>query len=230
MKKKTQKKIKKILKKRKNNMKIIYIIGKSSVGKDTIYKILKQKLNVSPYVLYTTRPIRNGEKNGIDYNFMTSEEMKKYIENNEKNVIECRTYQTMYGPWNYATFLDEQFNRKEDLLMEGTLEAYNAIKNYFKDKIDVNVIPVYIELEDGIRLERALKREKQQTNPKYEELCRRFLADSKDFSEDSIKKAGITKRFQNINLNDCVEEILEYIEKCQDEKTRKQEKIREKHR
>ena len=48
-------------------MKIIYIIGKSSVGKDTIYQILKKKMNLKTYVMYTTRPIRTGEKNGIDY-------------------------------------------------------------------------------------------------------------------------------------------------------------------
>ena len=48
-------------------------------------------------------------------------------------------------------------------------------------------------------------------NPKYEELCRRFLADSQDFSEEKIEESGIEKRFQNINLDDCVKEIIEYI-------------------
>ena len=48
-------------------MRIIYIVGKSSVGKDTIYQILKKKLNIKTYVMYTTRPIRTGEKNGVDY-------------------------------------------------------------------------------------------------------------------------------------------------------------------
>ena len=58
---------------------------------------------------------------------------------------------------------------------------------------------------------RAIKREKEQENPKYEELCRRFLADSQDFSEEKIEESGIEKRFQNINLDDCVKEIIEYI-------------------
>ena len=67
-------------------------------------------------------------------------------------------------------------------------------------------------MDDGIRLERALKREREQENPKYEELCRRFLADSKDFSESKIIESGIKKRFQNINIEDCVKEIIEYVE------------------
>ena len=192
-------------------MKVIYIIGKSSVGKDTIYKILKEKMDVVPYVLYTTRPIRNGEKDGVDYNFLSDEAMNNYINHVPSNVIEYRTYNTVHGPWTYATILDEQFNSGNALLMEGTLESYNSIKNYFQKNEQVQLIPIYIEVEDGVRLERALNREKQQENPKYEELCRRFLADNKDFSEENIKRSGIIKRFENDNLDRCVSEIIEYV-------------------
>lgn len=191
-------------------MKIIYIVGKSSVGKDTIYNILKEKLDVNPYVLYTTRPIRTGEIDGVNYFYLTQNEMQKYIEEGSK-VMEYRTYDTVYGPWTYATIMDQQFESEKDLIMEGTLESYNAIKKYFEKNDKIEVIPIYIEIDDGIRLERALKREREQENPKYEELCRRFLADSRDFSENKIIESGITKRFQNINLNDCVQEIIEYI-------------------
>ena len=73
------------------------------------------------------------------------------------------------------------------------------------------MLPIYIEVEDGLRLERALKREREQKEPKYAELCRRFLADSKDFSEENLKKAGIVKRFENIELDKCLNKILEEI-------------------
>ena len=192
-------------------MKIIYIVGKSSVGKDTIYKILKQRMNVKPYVLYTTRPIRTGEENGVNYYYLKQEEMEKYINEKNSKVMEYRTYNTIYGPWTYATIVDGQFESNKDLLMEGTLESYNAVKKYFENNEKVKVIPIYIEVDDGIRLERALKREREQENPKYEELCRRFLADSKDFSEEKIKESGITKRFQNNNIDECVQEIIDYI-------------------
>ena len=193
-------------------MKIIYIVGKSSVGKDTIYKILKQRMNVKPYVLYTTRPIRTGEENGVNYYYLKQEEMEKSINEKNSKVMEYRTYNTIYGPWTYATIIDNQFESNKDLLMEGTLESYNAVKKYFENNEKVKVIPIYIEVDDGIRLERALKREMEQENPKYEELCRRFLADSKDFSESKIIESGIKKRFQNINIEDCVKEIIEYVE------------------
>ena len=189
-------------------MKIIYIMGKSSSGKDTIYQKLKEKLDVNTYIMYTTRPIREGEKEGINYHYVSNEKMQQYIEGKEKDkIIEYRTYQTVYGPWIYATIADEQFKTNKDLIMLGTLESYEKMKKYFEKEL----IPIYIEVEDGLRLERAIKREKEQKEPKYTELCRRFLADSKDFSEESLKKAGIKKRFQNIDLNTCLNEILREI-------------------
>ena len=73
------------------------------------------------------------------------------------------------------------------------------------------VCPIYIQVEDGERLQRALLREKQQENPKYAEMCRRFLADQEDFSEEKICESGITIRFENDDLNKCVEKIIKYI-------------------
>ena len=68
-------------------------------------------------------------------------------------------------------------------------------------------ISLYIEVEDGERLERALTRERKQKTPRFAELCRRFLADSEDFSEAKLSEAGITKRYANVNLDECLAEI-----------------------
>ena len=68
-----------------------------------------------------------------------------------------------------------------------------------------------MELDDGVRLQRALNREKKQDKPKYEEMCRRFLADSADFSEEKIQSAKIKRRFYNNELNVCLQEIEDYI-------------------
>lgn len=52
------------------------------------------------------------------------------------------------------------------------------MKEYYGEE---TVCPIYIQVEDGERLQRALIREKQQENPRYAEMCRRFLADQEDF-------------------------------------------------
>ena len=63
-----------------------------------------------------------------------------------------------------------------------------------------------------MRLQRALDREKAQDQPKYEEMCRRFLADAEDFSEEKIREAGIERRFHNDELDNCLEEIMICLE------------------
>ena len=92
--------------------------------------------------------------------------------------------------------------------MIGTLESYLALRAYYGAD---TVVPVYLEAEDGERLQRALDRERAEKAPKYRELCRRFLADCEDFSEEKIAEAGITRRFQNDDLQRCKREIEEYL-------------------
>ena len=171
--------------------KIFCILGKSSSGKDTIFKrILEyEELRLKTLVLYTTRPLRLGEVNGREYWFVTKEQMEEYQK--EQRIIEMREYHTIYGEWYYFTVKDDQINLKEyNYLMHTTLESYENLMKYYGKE---NLVPLYIEVEDGIRLERALKRERKQDNPKYAEMCRRFLADERDFSEENIKRCLLWK-------------------------------------
>ena len=190
--------------------KIFCVIGKSATGKDTVYERLLEdkKLPVRRLIPYTTRPIREGETEGETYHFCT-EEMVKSLEEQGK-IIEMRAYNTVYGVWKYFTVDDDQIDlEKHNYMLIGTIEMYVQIRDYYgEDK----VLPIYIEVEDGERLIRAISRERTQSVPKYEEMCRRFLADQKDFSEDKIKEAGIEKRFENIELEDTIDIIKRYIE------------------
>lgn len=187
--------------------KIFYIIGKSSTGKDTIYKELLKNSKLESVCLYTTRPQRSNEKEGEEYHFVSEEE---YQHIKEKGlIIEERAYNTIHGIWRYFTVNDGQFdNEDKNYLIVGVLNSYVSTKDYFGEE---KVIPLYIELDDENRLQRALIREKQQEVPRYAELCRRFLSDSEDFSEENIIKAGINRRFRNYNLDDCIAEIRDFI-------------------
>lgn len=188
---------------------IIYLMGKSSTGKDTIFKKLLADgtLGLKTIVPYTTRPIRRGERDGVEY-FFTDEE--GYLRLREQGkIIEARAYETYHGVWRYFMVDDGQIRFDgPDYIMIGTLEAYLKLRDYFGAE---KLLPVLIELDDGVRLQRALNREMKQEHPKYEELCRRFLADSVDFSEEKIEEAGIHKRFVNEKLESCLREIREYI-------------------
>lgn len=185
--------------------KIFCLMGKSSSGKDTIFKEIKddKDLNLKPIVSYTTRPKRVNETNGVEYFFINKEELNKFEQENK--VIEQRVYHTVDGDWFYCTINDNQIDLdKNDYLLITTLESYKSLRDYFgEDK----VYPIYIHIEDGIRLERALDREKKQANPNYDELCRRFLADNKDFSADKLSNLDINKFYINEDLQECIDSI-----------------------
>lgn len=191
--------------------KIFFVLGKSCSGKDTIFRYLKEKkeLNLKTVVGYTTRPMRVGEENGKEYFFVDRDELEKL--KGEGKIIECRDYNTVYGIWSYFTVDDGQINLgKDNYLYIGTLQSYMEMTKYYGDNV---VVPLYIEVETGERLSRAVKREREQSNPKYTELCRRFIADEEDFKEENIRKAGINKRYINSDLDKCISEIVETIRK-----------------
>ena len=174
---------------------IYCIMGKSSSGKDTIFKLLlaREDLQLNRIVSYTTRPIRSNEKPGEEYNYVSIEEKDKLVEAGK--VIEIRKYDTIHGPWFYFTVDDGQIDlSKNDYLIIGTVESFVKIRDYYgKDA----VLPIYIEVDDGVRLSRALERERGQEHPKYEEMCRRFLADQQDFSQENLDAAQVYNVFKN---------------------------------
>ena len=189
--------------------KVYYVMGKSASGKDTIYKkILDTVPKMKPIIQYTTRPIRDRETDGVEYYFVDKDTIDRFEK--EGKLIEERTYDTALGDWTYATIDDGQIHLdKRNYIVIGTLESYEKVREYFG--ID-NVRPIFIQLDPGIRLQRALNRENMQQEPHYEEMCRRFIADEKDFSEDRLYAAGITKRYLNEDLGKCLKAIMEDIE------------------
>ena len=189
--------------------KIYCVMGKSSSGKDTVYKKLKEQYKEFRLIVpYTTRPIREGEKDGVEYYFVDPEQFRAMKEDGK--VIESRSYNTKCGIWTYFTADDGQIDLSAaDYLLIGTLVSYQALREYFGEEA---IVPVYLEVEDGLRLARALERERRQEKPKYAEMCRRFLADEEDFSEENLIKSGITERFGNEDFTECLNKIQRYNE------------------
>lgn len=190
---------------------IAFIMGKSSSGKDSIFRMLAddKELGLCKVVPYTTRPMRSGETQGVEYNFVDDAQADRMAA--EGRIIELRSYNTVHGIWRYFTADDGQIElgNGSRYIIIGTLEAYKKFLRYFGEE---HIMPIYIEVDDGVRLIRAVKREMEQENPHYEELCRRFLADAKDFSEENIRKSGVTRRFANNGeFDDCVDEIRQAL-------------------
>ena len=189
--------------------KIFYLFGKSASGKDSLYErlISDTELNLCPVVLYTTRPMREGEKDGINYHFTNEKKLKQFEA--EGRIIEHRIYQTVYGPWHYFLADDGRIDLERfHYLAIGTLESYCSVRDYYgSDK----VVPLYVYVEDGERLIRSIERERHQAVPGYEEICRRFLADSVDFSRDKLDSLKLKKRFENVDFDICLTNLRKEI-------------------
>lgn len=194
--------------------KIFFLMGKSSSGKDTLYRSLRVEFpQLKPVVLYTTRPMREGEINGVDYYFIDDKTVSSL--QSEGKIIEIREYNTIHGIWKYMTVDDGNIDIENDnYLMIGTLESYSNIKDYFGED---RLVPIYIEVDDGERLIRAVKREQMQSSPKYAELCRRYLADEEDFALCNLKATGIEYYYNNISKNKCLKKISDHISRVLEE-------------
>ena len=133
----------------------------------------------------------------------------------EGRIIELREYQTVHGPWQYMMVDDGTIDlAAQDYAAVGTVASYAMVRDYFGED---RVVPFFIDLDPGERLQRALDRERQHDRPKYAEMCRRFLADEKDFSEENLMAAGLMKngkirnRFENISSEETVRKIRAII-------------------
>lgn len=205
--------------------KIFVIMGKTSSGKDTVYKRVLERLTenkgfvegLKTVVIYTTRPMRPGEKNGVEYYFATEEELQELRQ--QGKVIEERCFHTVHGPWYYFTVNDGQIDlENHSYLMINTLAGFEMIRAYYSNKNnglatdgEELVIPIYIEADPKDRLIRYINRESLQAKPNYNEVCRRFLADEADFAEEELDRLGVTKRYFNQDLEECCREVEEEI-------------------
>ena len=128
--------------------------------------------------------------------------------------IKCAEWKKRTGLWNQGVIrpsmdrgiISRQIDwDKGDFVLISTLEGFEKISRFYgADK----VVPLYIEVDDMTRIERSLKREKEQKNPCVSEVCRRFLADEKDFSEENLKRLNITDKIVNDSVENALREIF----------------------
>lgn len=162
--------------------KIYCLIGKSGSGKDTVFNsLMKRRIPVlEPVVTYTTRPVRTGETDGVEYHFVNDEKLAE-LEAAGK-VIERRTYHTVHGDWNYFT-CEIDISQNTDYIMIGTPDVVDRLYERYSHE---DIVVFYLNLDDGERLKRCINRESEQKNPNYSEVCRRFLADEADFNAERM--------------------------------------------
>lgn len=179
------------------------LIGKTCAGKDLIAKNLAIKHGFQRVVTYTTRPRRNGEKEGIDYHFITEDEFLEKI--NEGFFAEYRSYNASGGKWYYGSSIESYESIKDD-------ENYIVILNpdgyrNFLERVFVKHKSFYIYANNRTIVNRLKKRK-----DKNDSIQRRIKSDDEDFRGLEGKVHKVIYNNDELNINEVVGNILQHME------------------
>ena len=181
------------------NKVIIALFGKSGSGKDTGVKLLISKFKSLHHVIpTTTRPIRDTEKDNINYHFVSKEQFTQAILNNDFYSVNC------FNNWYYGINKSEIENNSINI-GAFSISDIEQLLNFD----DLTVIPIYIETSDKARLIRSLTREE---NPNCAEVCRRFNADNEDFKNINFKFDTVRNEDINSFNEDLVILVKSYLD------------------
>ena len=183
-------------------IKILGFVGPSGCGKDTAARWLSNKKpNIFHYVkLCTTRPKRNEEDNG--YTFLDTEDFLKQVLNGQ--MLNAQEFRGWYYGLN-----DQGLNAKKVNVLPMSNEMVSQMVEENNPKYDLKII--YICTQDKERLLHILNREK---NPDCKEVCRRFLTDIDDYSNNVELWKNTYKIIENKYNNEFFVRIIASAAAC----------------
>lgn len=156
------------------------LMGKSAAGKDTLLNKLVAQGKYKPIISYTTRPMREGETDGVEYHFVTETQFFEKINNTQ--LLEYRYYDTLVNGisqrWYYGSPLIDIKSDNYIIILDVN-GASEYIRLYDKDYIEL----VYLNVPDDVREERAKKRGSFDKT----EWDRRLKDDTEKFSKKNLR-------------------------------------------
>lgn len=181
-------------------MSILVLCGKSASGKDTIASKLKSDYGYESIVSYTTRPMRVGEKDGVDYNYTTKEKFMEFIK--EDKMVEYRSYNTKVNgvddTWYYGLTKDsfDKLDSKKNYVVILDLDGLKALDTY----LDHNLMSVYIDVSDDVRKSRAMSRGSFDET-EWDRRCK----------DDAVKFANVNCSCEFTNENIDIDDLMKQI-------------------
>ena len=178
--------------------KLIIVSGPSGSGKSTVTKIVKDKLNIPLSISATTRNPRDGEIDGKDYFFLSEEEFKNKIANDE-----FYEYAEVHGNY-YGTLkktVEDNLNKGLNVILEIDVQGALIAKEKKKD-----AILVFFRTKDMEVLEKRLRDRK---------------TDSEEVIQTRLKNAETELKYENkynytiVNesLENSIQELIDIINK-----------------
>ena len=183
-----------------NKIQLIAIFGKAGAGKDYIFKqVCFERPELNRVVSDTTRPPREGEVDGTDYNFLTFHQFA------DTKHLEVTSYKVANRDiWLYGT---PKNALKRDKINIGVFNVEGISSIYHKHP-EIELHSFYIQANPRVRLIRQMDRE---FRPNYTEICRRFLADEEDFKNFDFPCTWL-QNSQSFEASQAIDLILHDID------------------
>jgi len=171
---------------------MIILVGESASGKSTIEKqLVKNGLN--KIISYTTRPMRDGEFDGVDYHYISEMKFKDYL---NKNFF---AEYTIYNGWYYGIAHEDCLDNSVCVVEPHGFRQLLKIK-------DLHIKSFYIQVPERVRLKRMVDR-----GDNLMEVFRRIFSDQGLFQFIDKEVDFVVN---NIAINDCLQEVLNKIGAC----------------
>lgn len=174
---------------------MIILVGASASGKSVVAKKMYEKYNITKVITYTTRPIRVGEVNGVDYHFVSKEDFETKMK--ENFFVETANYNNNY----YGTAY-EDISKNKVLIVEP-----NGANVYY-DKISDKVIIVYLNASEQERKKRMAIR-----GDSPENIEKRLVGDVEYFDFKNFKHIDLIIETENKTVEKISDEIIDYYRK-----------------
>ena len=172
--------------------KLIIVSGPSGSGKSTVTKIVKDRLNIPLSISATTRKPREGEVEGIDYYFLSEDEFKRKISNDE-----FYEYANVHGNY-YGTLkktVEENLEKGLNVILEIDVQGALIAKDKKKD-----AVLVFFKTKDTKILEKRLRGRKTDS----EQVIKKRL-------ENALKELEFENKYDYTVINEDIEDSCQKL-------------------
>lgn len=176
----------------------LVLMGRAASGKDAILNILVKDYGFKPIISYTTRPMRDGEIDGITYHYISNDEFKEKIE--KGFFFEWKSYEVDGAMWYYGRS-KEDMNTVDDKNI--LILTPNGVRDMEKLGVDMTVI--YLYSTQSTIIKRLKKR--NDSNDNMEERIKR---DYKDFKDAEFLANKIVYNNYDTPIREVVNKVIMY--------------------